>query len=50
MELLLNAETYPDGIVALRSSDCTYNFIPATGMLTRLEPDYKELGVLVRAE
>lgn len=49
-ELLLNAESYPNGTVALRNSEYTYNFIPATGMLTRLEPDYKEIGVLVRAE
>lgn len=49
-EMLLNAETYPNGIVALRNSDYTFNFIPATGMLTRLEPDYKEIGVLVQTE
>lgn len=43
-----NAVTDPNGVVALRNDDYTYNFIPATGKLTQLEPDYKEIGELDR--
>lgn len=43
-----NAVTDPNGVVALRNDDYSYNFIPATGKLTQLEPDYKEIGKLDR--
>lgn len=41
-----NAITSPNGIVALKNNDFTFNFTPATGLLTRLEPDYLEIGEL----
>ncbi|MCM1109351.1 MAG: hypothetical protein NC388_09955 [Clostridium sp.] len=47
-ESMLNAVTDPNGVVALRNTNYTFHFTPATGMLTQLEPEYKEIGVLDR--
>lgn len=43
-----NAITDPNGVVALKNSDFTFNFIPASGLLTQIEPEYKEIGKLDR--
>lgn len=43
-----NAITDPNGVVALKNSEFTFNFIPATGLLTQIEPEYKEIGELDR--
>lgn len=45
---IFHAVTDPNGVVVLKNSDFTFNFIPATGLLTRLEPDYQEIGKLDR--
>lgn len=40
--------TDPNGVAVLQNDSYTYNFIPATGRLTMLEPEYKEIGTLDR--
>lgn len=45
-----NAITDPNGVVALKNSDFTFNFIPASGLLTQIEPEYKEIGKLDRID
>lgn len=47
---IFHAVTDPNGVAVLKNSDFTFNFIPATGMLTCLEPDYREIGRLDRVK
>lgn len=50
ISLVLNAVTDPNGVVALTSDEYVFNFVPSTGMLTQLKPDYLEIGKLDRVK
>ena len=45
---LFNVVLEPTGLVTLRNPDYLFNFHPSTGVITMLEPDYEEIGVLDR--
>lgn len=45
---LFNVVLEPTGMVILRNPDYLFNFHPSIGMLTMLEPDYEEIGMLNR--
>lgn len=45
---IFNAITDSNGVVALKNNDFYFNFIPASGKLIQLEPEYKEIGELDR--
>lgn len=45
---LFNVVLEPTGLVTLRNLDYLFNFHPSIGVLTMLEPDYEEIGVLDR--
>lgn len=43
---VFSAIVEPTGMVTLKNGDLTFNFHPATGLLTQVEPVYKEIGRL----
>jgi hypothetical protein len=45
---IFNVVTEPTGVSILKNSAYTFNFLPTTGMLTEIEPDYNEIGELDR--